>query len=717
MATLVLTAVGQVIGGPIGGAIGSAVGQYIDQTILFAPKPRHGPRLGDLSVQTSSYGNAIPKIFGTMRAAGTVIWSTDLIESRAASGGGKGRPKTINYSYSASFAVALSGRPVLAIGRIWADGKLLRGAAGDFKSATLFRLHQGDEDQDADPLIAAAEGTDQAPAFRGLAYAVFEDFQLEAYGNRIPSLTFEILADPGTVAIGAIAEELSKRAIAAGTTPALSGYAASGDSVRGAIESLTDVLPLSLADDGETLLLAAGPDGDPLPLPAAAECGRREFVRRGLAVLPGEVSIAYHDVARDYQIGLQRAVRSGGRSSDRRALPAVLSADGAKALADYRLGALWAGRVQATIRAAWRACGLRPGARIAIEGLAGAWTVKRWTLGPMVVTMELAKAPAAAPPAIAASAGRALGEPDLPHGPTIVRLHDLPLGEGQGGKPLLFVAAAGAAEGWRSAALSASYDHGESWAAAGGSAPAAVLGAALDALAPAGPALFDRASTLEVELANEAMWLESRSDDALVDGANLAAVGDELIQFGAAEPLGERRFRLSRLLRGRRGTEWAAGSHAAGDGFLLIEQNSLVVLEAPAGSVGGEARIMANGIGDAGEAAQASIEILGETLRPPSPVHLRARETEAGDLDISWVRRSRLGWAWLSGGDTPLGEEVERYRLAIAGDGFQRIVEADAPAYLYTAAARTEDGGGPLLISVRQAGTFAASRPALLAIG
>lgn len=715
MATLVLTVVGQVLGGPIGGSIGSVIGQYVDQTIIFAPKARHGPRLGDLSVQTSSYGSPIPRIFGTMRVAGTVIWSTDLIESRAAGGGGKGRPKTINYSYAASFAVALSARPVLGVGRIWADGKLLRGTAGDFKSATQFRLHPGDEDQGADPLIAAAEGVEQATAFRGVAYAVFEDFQLEVYGNRIPSLTFEVEADSGPVGIGAIAEEISGQAIAAGATPALSGYAASGDSIRGAVESLADVLPLSLADDGETLRLTAG-EGEPLLLSASTECGRREIVRRGLAAMPGEVSIAYHDVVRDYQIGLQRAVRAGGRSGDRRALPAVLSAGGAKALAEYRLAALWAGRVRATVKAGWRASILRPGSHVEIEGEAGLWKVKRWTLGRMEVTLELVKVPAAPLPEIVASPGRAVGEPDILHGPTIIRLYDIPIGDGRETKPLLFVAASGVEEGWRRATLSASYDHGASWEAAGGTAPAAVLGIALDALPPAGPALFDLGSTLEVELANEAMWLESRGDDALVDGANLAAVADELIQFGTAEPLGGRRFRLSRLLRGRRGTEWAAGSHAAGDDFTLIEQGSLVSLEAPAGSVGGQARIMATGIGDLSEAALGSIEIVGATLQPPSPVHLRARATEAGDLDIFWIRRSRQGWTWLSGCDTPLGEEAERYRLVIAGDGFERIVELGAPAYLYTAAQRAEDGGGPLQISVRQAGTFAASRPALLAL-
>jgi hypothetical protein len=237
MATLVLSVVGTLVAGPIGGAIGAAIGQQVDRAILFAPKARQGPRLGDLRIQTSSYGSQIPKIFGTMRVAGTVIWATDLAEHRATRGG-KGQPKVTTYSYSASFAVALSARRVSSVGRIWADGKLLRGGAGDFKSATGFRLHAGDEDQVPDPLIVAAEGAAQAPAYRGIAYAVFEDLSLEDFGNRIPSLTFEVTADPSPVPIGVIAEALADGAVAAGETPARRGYAAAGDSIRAALEGL-----------------------------------------------------------------------------------------------------------------------------------------------------------------------------------------------------------------------------------------------------------------------------------------------------------------------------------------------------------------------------------------------------------------------------------------------------------------------------------------------
>ena len=719
MATLILTAVGSAVGGPIGGAIGAIAGQYIDQTILFAPKPRHGPRLGDLAVQTSSYGTAIPQIFGTMRVAGTVIWATDLVEHRTASGGGKGRPRTVGYSYSASFAVALSARPILSVGRIWADGKLLRGAAGDFKSATGgYRLYAGDEDQPPDPLVAAAEGIGSAPAFRGLAYALFEDFQLEDYGNRIPSLTFEVEADPGAMTIGAIAEALAPGLVAAGATPALAGYAASGDNIRAAIEALADIVPLSLADDGEGLRLTAA-GGEAIALAAADEHGRRELSRRGAGSVPDEISLTYYEVGRDYQAGLQRATRGQSAAAglaDRRALPAALTADAAKALAEFRLAAAWAGRTSLKLSLSWRGCGVRPGDRVILAGDAGLWKVARFTLGPMTADLELVRlARDAVPDPAAASAGQPVSQPDLPHGPTIVHLLDLPLGDGLGNKPLLFAAAAGSEEGWRRAALSASYDGGGSWQAAGATAAPATMGIAANALPPAGPALFDMVSVLEVELANGAMWLEGRSDDALAGGANLALAGSELIQFAAAEPLGANRFRLSRLLRGRRGTEWAADGHEEGERFVLLEAESLAMLEAPLGSLGGTARLLAAGIGDLPDPAAASAAIEGAALQPPSPVHLAAEVTGGGDLLIRWVRRSRQGWAWLSGGDTPLGEEQERYRLAIAGTGFVRSAEPGEPSYLYTAAQRLEDGGaGPVEIEVAQIGTFAPSRPARL---
>ena len=303
MATLVLTVVGGIVGGPVGAAIGAYAGQQIDAQI-FKPKGREGPRLADLKIQASTYGQQVPKLFGTMRVAGSVIWATDLLERRSKRGGGKGRPSMTEFSYAVSFAVALSSRRIRAIRRIWADGNLLRGSSGSFSERCTFRWYEGSEDQATDPLIAAAVGMDSASAFRGLAYAMFEELELANFGNRIPSLTFEVEADDGDVDAGVIGNDLlGEGGRCSGHWP-LSGYAASGDRVRDALAPLIDA---------DRMRLASGPDGwrlmpsggDPVALAGFAEArrvsapaDRIEQRRAPLSALPGTIRLRLHDDGR-----------------------------------------------------------------------------------------------------------------------------------------------------------------------------------------------------------------------------------------------------------------------------------------------------------------------------------------------------------------------------------------------------------------------------------
>lgn len=228
MATLVLTALGSAIGGPVGGSIGALIGQQIDARI-FRPGGREGPRLKELAISTSSYGQPIPRQFGRMRVAGTVIWSTDLVETKQKQKGRKGQPSTTVYSYSASFAVALSSTPIARVGRIWADGNLLRGVQDDLKVGGTLRIYRGFGDDPVDPLIAAAKGA-LAPAFRDCAYVVFENLELGDYGNRIPALSFEIFADGGDDSVS-LAQLVPQAAQAAAPSPIhqTRGFADEGD--------------------------------------------------------------------------------------------------------------------------------------------------------------------------------------------------------------------------------------------------------------------------------------------------------------------------------------------------------------------------------------------------------------------------------------------------------------------------------------------------------
>ena len=197
MATVVLSyagaALGTLVGGPVGGIIGRAVGglagNILDQRLFGQKRRSEGPRLNDLRVMASEEGAAIPAVWGRMRVSGQVIWATNLeevVSTETQKASSKGGPKstTTSYSYFGNFAVGLCEGVIDGIGRVWADGKVI-----DIGSFTT-RLYVGDDVQAADSLIAAVEGV--APAYRGLAYIVFERLPLEKFGNRLPQLSFEV---------------------------------------------------------------------------------------------------------------------------------------------------------------------------------------------------------------------------------------------------------------------------------------------------------------------------------------------------------------------------------------------------------------------------------------------------------------------------------------------------------------------------------------------
>ncbi|USI71479.1 GTA baseplate fiber-binding domain-containing protein [Sphingomonas morindae] len=713
MATLVLQTVGAALGGPIGGAVGALIGYTLDHT-LFTPRAARGPRLNGLAVQGSGYGAALPRLFGTMRVAGTVIWSTDLIERREEAGGGKGRGSTTHYSYSASFAVALSARPIQRVGRIWAEGNLLRGAAGDWKSPIAgFRLHLGDEGQAPDPLIAAAQGLDATPAYRGLAYAVFEGLELGAFGNRIPSLGFEVIADAAPVSVGEIAAALSDGAIRGGPGERLTGFAAEGDSVRGALEALAEALPIALGEDAQGLVLldedAPARPIDPLALGGhggTRAAPRLEIERRGEGLLTEALTLMHYDPARDFQPGAQTARRgAAGRRGGTVALAAALPAAAARALAEARLARDAAARETARVTLSAAGLAVPVGAILRLPDLAGRWRVRERRFEEWVVTLACTRLPGAAPPPPPASPGAPVIEPDRLSGRTRLALLDLPLAEAAPrDEPALLIAARGDGAGWRGAMLIGSRDEGQGWEAIGATAPPAVIGTAETALAPGGALLVDRRATLVVRLPGETALA---GDDRLGWSAarTLMLVGDELLQFGTATALGDGRFRLSTLLRGRRGTEWAMALHQPGERVVLIEPTSLRRWPLPLAALGTRLRVSASGVGDA-EPAEAALRFMGAALAPPAPVAGRMRRRGAG-VRIEWVRRSRQGWDWRDGGEAPLGEERERYRVTVEGAPPH---ETDRP-WLELAAARPG-----LSVTIEQLGTVAASPPLRLVL-
>ena len=508
-----------------------------------------------------------------MRVAGTVIWATDLTEG-AATTGAKGQPGSV-YSYSVSFAVAVSSRPIKGIGRIRADGKLIRDEDGIFKVPVTFRFHDGDEQQELDPLIGSIEGIGSAPAYRGLAIAVFEDLELVEFGNRIPFITAEIFGDEAPPTVGAIFNDASTGLIACNDPQTVVGYAAHGGSMRAAIEPLIDALGIRLVEDEGML---RSPSSDLLvidsehELGASAEepCPRFERGQLRASEMLTSVRLSFADPLRDYQQGEARA--SAGDAHRRETdhdLPAALDAGSAKAIAQTRLARAWAERDCLTLRLPPRYLAVTPGRQLDLPLTPSRWVVERSSLEGFVCVLE-ARPRGEMVEAMAADSGRAA--PPVPdEGELTLSLFEAPARDSSGRRSVL-LAASSPGPGWRSRSVEVvigPHRFVERTASRKSTLGRATSSTAVDA------------QFVDVELIDRGQWLVSCDEQALAGGANSALLGNEMIQFSDAEPRAPGRFRLSGLVRGVGGTDGGSGAQEAGKAFVLLEQDRLRLVAIP----------------------------------------------------------------------------------------------------------------------------------------
>ncbi len=254
----------------------------------------------------------------------------------------------------------------------------------------------------------------------------------------------------------------------------------------------------------------------------------------------------------------------------------------------------------------------------------------------------------------------------------------------------------------------------------------AVMGYTETPLRHAATGIWDEGAALRVNLIDGV--LESRPRASLLNGANLAAIGDgtpgnwELFQFSEATLQEQGVYSLSGRLRGQLGTDalmpeaWPEGST-----FVLLDERVVQTSLLPS-----ERRVARHyRIGPATRGCDdPSFEYLveafdGNGLRPYAPVHLKVSSNDDVDA-FSWIRRSRIDgddWAAL---DIPLGEESESYLIRVrAGGVVLREAIATEPHWDYTPAMKAADGlAGGFDVDVAQiSATYGPGAAARIRIG
>lgn len=179
---------------------------------------------------------------------------------------------------------------------------------------------------------------------------------------------------------------------------------------------------------------------------------------------------------------------------------------------------------------------------------------------------------------------------------------------------------------------------------------------------------WDRRNVIDVDLM--CGELSSATEAEVRSGKNLFYYGDEMLGAATVTALGSNRYRLSNLIRGLYGTEWAIESHRAGESIVLMQDLVRIPLDASFNQ-----KILyfrAQTFGD-NRYVESSITVDDVALKPFAPVHVIAtRFSEAkiingrtyavGSWKIEWMRRSRSVSNW-NAMPIPLNEEREEYEI------------------------------------------------------
>ena len=178
--------------------------------------------------------------------------------------------------------------------------------------------------------------------------------------------------------------------------------------------------------------------------------------------------------------------------------------------------------------------------------------------------------------------------------------------------------------------------------------------------------------------------LVSAADADVLNGANLAYLNGELLQFSNVTDNGDGTYTLTRLLRGRKGTEHSIAAHTKGSRLVVLGEDAASWIDATVSSIGKEKfyKSVTNGL-LLQDAIEKKFSYQGIDLKPLSPVHIKF-SASGGSIKTTWIRRTRINGEWKDLSDVPIGEAYEKYKVEIYRSG--SLIDSNdvtTPEYTY----------------------------------
>lgn len=422
--------------------------------------------------------------------------------------------------------------------------------------------------------------------------------------------------------------------------------------------------------------------------------------------LPYEVSVSYPSKEQDYAKAVQYARLPGAPGTKQKAnvdLPVVLTPAEAQAISFRHLYLQWGERDKYVVNVSRKLAKYEPGDTLPMPFDADgeiAMRIERVDRGanglikmevvphlPDVVRYTTTFAGARSSSGAHSMAGVV---------PTTYEFIDSPLARDEDAEHEGFYCAMTGYWGWRGATAQRTPDGGMTWESVSQRINPTLYGQVYGTFdGGMSPYVIDRKTYIAVSVINGT--LESVTEAEMLNGANTAMIGSEMVRFMNAVLQSDGSYLLNGFMRGVRGTEWAIDSHVANERFVLL--NAYAPRAALSASAIG--RPMTYRVVSTGEVVDNVVPFdftgYGVGLKPYAPCHQKASRNTSGDIALTWVRRTRIGGIWRNSVEVPLSEAFERYEVDLLGDDGTTVlatVASTTPSITVDAATQTALYGG-----------------------
>jgi Putative phage tail protein len=586
-------------------------------------------------------------------------------------------------------------------------------------------IYDGNDTQLPDPLVESYEGAGTVPSYRGNTHVILEHFAGKPFGNRPPNFEACVRARVSET-VGEVIEDLCIRAkidpeLVDGSlvTTECHGFYVSGAQPAGQVIQTLMLIYDLVAQDREGVLTFL-PRAD-VEVVTIRDDDLGAYAPDESPADPVKVQDATDDeLDKQVNLGYQRYNFAGGQTFKpthgeavaKRAIhstngithidaPVVLTAAEARAAAERILWTGHANRHMIPVELPPSYLALRSSDMVQFAAHGDDWSV-------LLLTAEIGEnfrvhcEGAAEVPSTLTASGDSDGgdadddDQDAPPG-VILRMCDVAPLKGEHEKVLGWYAAVASGDpnaDWHGCGIYISRDGGDTYSLLVNMPVELTVGYATTKLGNALVGVQDLFNTVDVQLYEGT--LSSKTFLEVCNGANWILIGNEVVGFLSASLVGTRKYRLSRFLRGMRGTERQTNQHHVNDQVMLLSGMNLAFVPINLSEVGADVLLKAVPSGGSiTDYPTIAFTPQGNTMRCFAPAWVSASRNTSGDITLTWVHVTRGLVSILSPAGAPELEPEQEFEIDVRnGSGVIVGTVSVIGAVTTTILAATQTGWG-----------------------